>query len=144
MFESKQKKFKKYFKIKRDCKKYDNISSGFIYALAASENCHLKVEHLNCIVRTLKRIIKKKNTINLRVFPDFFVTIKPKDVRMGRGKGNPSHKIYPLYAGKVIVELKNVPENICRLAFNSCAIRLPINTIVLKKYDKRTDSIKSC
>jgi large subunit ribosomal protein L16 len=69
---------------------------------------------------------------------------KPRDVRMGRGKGNPTLKVYPLRAGKIILEIKGVSDNIVLRALKSSALRLPVPTLVVKKYDKRTDSIKSC
>jgi large subunit ribosomal protein L16 len=69
---------------------------------------------------------------------------KPRDVIMWRGKGNPTKNVYPLRAGKIILEIKGVSDNIVLRALKSSALRLPVPTLVVKKYDKRTDSIKSC
>jgi large subunit ribosomal protein L16 len=62
---------------------------------------------------------------------------------MGRGKGSPTLKVYPLRAGKLIFEFKNVKEELVIKALKSSSIRLPIPTKIVKKYDKRTDCIKS-
>lgn len=61
---------------------------------------------------------------------------------MGRGKGSPALKVYPLKAGKIIFEFKNVNQRIAERAFKYSSLRLPVSTIIVKKYDKRTDSIK--
>jgi ribosomal protein L16/L10AE len=61
---------------------------------------------------------------------------------MGRGKGSPSLKVFPLKAGKVIFELKNVEENVTLKALKASSLRLPVPTIIIKKDDKRTNSIK--
>jgi len=70
------------------------------------------------------------------------LTRKPRDVRMGRGKGAPAIKVYPLKAGKIIFEFKNVDETILLRALKSSSLRLPVPTKIVKKYDKRTDCIK--
>lgn len=146
MFESKNKKFRKYFKIKNkknNNKQYDKLYYGN-YGLKAIDNCYLEINQINAAIKTIKRIVKKKNTLHISIFPDVTLTRKPKDVRMGRGKGNPAFKIYPLKAGKILFELKNVPEHICLRALKYCSFRLPINTIIVKKYDKCTNNFKSC
>jgi ribosomal protein L16/L10AE len=61
---------------------------------------------------------------------------------MGRGKGSPSLKIYPLKAGKIIFEIKSVLKGPVIRALRSSALRLPVSTTIVKKYDQRTDNIK--
>ena len=61
---------------------------------------------------------------------------------MGRGKGSPAIKVYPLKAGKIIFEFKNVNETVLLRALKSSSLRLPVPTKIVKKYDKRTDCIK--
>jgi large subunit ribosomal protein L16 len=71
------------------------------------------------------------------------LTRKPRDVRMGRGKGSPALKVYPLRAGKIIFEFKGVKRDLVLRALKTSTLRLPIQTIIVKKYDKRTDNFKS-
>jgi large subunit ribosomal protein L16 len=61
---------------------------------------------------------------------------------MGRGKGSPSLKVFPLRAGKIIFEFKGVEESLVLRALKTSSLRLPVETIVVKKYDKRTDCLK--
>jgi large subunit ribosomal protein L16 len=62
---------------------------------------------------------------------------------MGRGKGSPALKVYPLRAGKIIFEFKGVGEDLILRALKTSSLRLPVQTMIVKKYDKRTDCIKS-
>jgi ribosomal protein L16/L10AE len=42
----------------------------------------------------------------MSVFPDSWLTAKPKAVRMGKGKGSPRRKIYFLKKGEILYELR--------------------------------------
>lgn len=137
-------KFKKYFKIKHkgnNINQHDSIYFGSI-GLKALGSCNLTLEQVNSSIKSIKRVIKKKNFLIVKALPFWSLTRKPRDVRMGRGKGNPSVNVFPLKAGKIIFEVKNVNENLAYKAFNSCSLRLPILTKIVKKNDKCTNSIK--
>lgn len=71
------------------------------------------------------------------------MTRKPRDVRMGRGKGSVALKVFPLKAGKIIFELRGIDDTMALKAFAFCSLRLPVLTRIVKKNDKRTDSIKN-
>lgn len=138
-------KFRKYFKIKykgNNILQRDNMHFGSI-GLKSLENCNLTTEQINSAIKSIKRIIKRKNFLVVKALPYWSLTRKPRDVRMGRGKGNPSINVFPLKAGKIIFEVKNVNENLAYKAFYACSLRLPVLTKIVKKYDKCTNSIKS-
>lgn len=137
-------KYKKYFKTKNrtNVLHYDKLYYGSI-GLKALTSCQLSTDQILTVVKILKRIIKKKNFLINNVNPNTGVTRKPRDVRMGRGKGNFAFNVFYLKAGKILFELVNVPEKIGRRAFLSCSNRLPIKTIIVKKYDQHTNNIKS-
>mgnify|MGYP005816676813 FL=1 len=63
---------------------------------------------------------------------------------MGRGKGSPALKVYPLRAGKIIFEVKGVSDDLVVRAFKYSSLRFPVPTMIVKKHDKRTDGFKSC
>lgn len=138
-------KFKKYFKIKYKNNKinqYDSIHFGE-WGLKSLGNCNLTTEQLSATIKSIKRVIKKKNFLIIKALPFWSLTRKPRDVRMGRGKGSPTLKVYPLRAGKIIFEFKGVSEELVLRGLKTSALRLPVQTIIVKKYDKRTDCIKS-
>jgi len=138
-------RFKKYFKIKyknNNVYEHDLIHFGD-FGLKSSGNCNLTSEQLTASLKAIKRVIKKKNFLIIKALPFWMLTRKPRDVRMGRGKGSQAVKVYPLKAGKIIFEFKNVNETLLLRALKSSSLRLPVPTKVVKKYDKRTDCIKS-
>jgi large subunit ribosomal protein L16 len=137
-------KFRKYFKIKysgNNALQHDKIHFGSI-ALKSLEHCNLTNEQLISAIKSIKRVIKKKNFLIIKVLPFWSLTRKPRDVRMGRGKGNPTLKVFPLKAGKILFEVKGVDDDIAIKAFKYSSIRLPVLTKIIKKYDKRTDNIE--
>jgi large subunit ribosomal protein L16 len=138
-------KYKKYFKLKynNDYLYYDSMYSGS-FGLKANSTVNLTLNHLNSAIKSIKRIIKKKNFLIIRCNPFWSVTQKPRDVRMGRGKGSPALKIFPVRSGTVLFEIKGVDERSVIKAFNSSILRLPTKCVIIKKYDKRTDSFKGC
>jgi len=128
-------KFKKYFKIKykkNNVYQYDKLYNGSI-GLKALGTCQLTNNQVTTTIKILKRSIKKKNFLINNVNPSTGVTRKPRDIRMGRGKGNFAFNIFHLKAGKIMFELKGISEKLSLRAFALCANRLPIKTIIVKK-----------
>jgi large subunit ribosomal protein L16 len=46
----------------------------------------------------------------LRVFPDRGITKKPREIRMGRGKGPVILKVAVIFKGQVFLEMKNTNQ----------------------------------
>jgi len=138
-------RFKKYFKIKyvNSLTQYSSLYSGSI-GLKAISRFNLTIQQLNATIRSVKRIIRKKNFLIVNCLPFWGITRKPRDIRMGRGKGSLAIKVFPVKPGKIILEAKigQVGVRPILRAFKYCALRLPAKTMIVKKYDKRTDSIK--
>ena len=138
-------KFKKYFKIKRrgpQSIKFSKIYYGQ-YGLKAVESGILTPEIVNTAIKILKRIIKKKNFLISYVNPNTGITRKPRDVRMGRGKGTFAYNVTHVKAGKILFEIKNISEKLSLKALTISSLRLPIKTIIVKQYDNSTNSIKN-
>lgn len=136
MFESKNKKFKKpHLVLLKGKKIYKNLFEN-IYALKILENCFLKIEQINSVIKTIKRILKKKNILFLKIFPDFVLTKKPKDIRMGRGKGNVFCKVFKLIRGTIISNIKYNNEYLVNKALKLAILKLPVKTIIIKNIIK--------
>ena len=138
-------RYKKFFKIKNRPSNVlnDKLYSGCI-GLKSLKTTNLTVNQLSAAIKSLKRIIKKKNFLIIRTTPFRFLTAKPRDVRMGRGKGNPTHKVFPIKAGMLIFELKSIAlKNSTLKALRSCSLRLPFSTKIISKNDKHTNTTKS-
>src|SRR6201990_282160 len=54
------------------------------------------------------RYMKREGKVWIRIFPDKPVTAKPAEVRMGKGKGAPSHWVAVIRPGRILFEADGV------------------------------------
>lgn len=107
-----------------------------ILRLYSTKNAYLSFAELEAARRSIKRTSKKslKNKIFLRAYPFLYLTRKPSEVRMGKGKGvKLRDKVCPVNYGKVIFELHNVPKRIGTFALLLAKKKLSIPTQIVKK-----------
>ena len=112
--------------------------------LKSLSHVNLEVSQMASLIKSLKRVIKKKNFLIVHALPYWSVTRKPRDVRMGRGKGTPSLKVFPVRAGKIVLEIKNTDEKLAKRALKVSLNRFPAKVLIVKRDDKCTNSIESC
>ena len=58
------------------------------------------------------RYMKREGQVWIRIFPDKPVTSKPAEVRMGKGKGAPSHWVAVVKPGRIMFEADGVSYEI--------------------------------
>jgi len=107
-----------------------------ILRLYANKTAYLSFAELEAARRSIKRASKKalKNKIFLRAYPFLYLTKKPSEVRMGKGKGiKLRDKVCPVNFGKTIFELRNVPKRIGIFALLLAKKKLSIPTHIVKK-----------
>src|SRR4051812_28855907 len=69
---------------------YENKSNRLCFGtigLRAVEKGFLTVKQIEAVRRTIMGRLKRKGKVWIRAYPDYARTAKPKEVRMGRGKG---------------------------------------------------------
>ncbi len=76
----------------------------------------------------LTRYVKRTGKVWIRIFPDKPITKKPAETRMGKGKGPSEGWVAVVKAGKVLYEIKGVPEDKAREALRVASFKLPIAT----------------
>jgi large subunit ribosomal protein L16 len=76
----------------------------------------------------LTRYMKREGKVWIRIFPDKPMTSKPAEVRMGKGKGAPSHWVAPVKPGRVMFEASGVPQEVAKEALRLAAQKLPVRT----------------
>ena len=72
------------------------------------------------------RYMKREGKVWIRLFPDKPVTSKPAEVRMGKGKGAPSHLVAVVKPGKIMFEADGVSYEIAKEAMRLAAQKLPV------------------
>ncbi|NNE56459.1 MAG: 50S ribosomal protein L16 [Flavobacteriales bacterium] len=76
----------------------------------------------------LTRYMKREGKVWIRIFPDKPITSKPAEVRMGKGKGAPSHWVAPIKPGRIMFEASGVPVEVAQEALRLAAQKLPVRT----------------
>lgn len=76
----------------------------------------------------ITRHVKRGAKVWIRVFPDKPITAKPTESRMGKGKGSPEGWVCVIKPGRVLYEMKGVPEAVAREAMRLASYKLPFPT----------------
>lgn len=76
----------------------------------------------------ITRYMKREGKVWIRIFPDKPITSKPAEVRMGKGKGAPSHWVAPVKPGRIMFEIDGVPRDVAEEALRLGAQKLPVRT----------------
>ena len=82
------------------------------------------------------RYMKRQGKVWIRIFPDKPITAKPAEVRMGKGKGAPSHWVAVIRPGRILFECEGVDKAQAQEAMRLAAQKLPVKCkfVVRKDY----------
>ena len=81
------------------------------------------------------RFMKREGKVWIRIFPDKPVTSKPAEVRMGKGKGAPSHWVSVVRPGRILFEADGVPYEVAKEAMRLAAQKLPVKCKFIVRND---------
>ena len=98
------------------------------FGLKSTDRGRLTARQIESARRAISRHVKRGGRIWIRVFPDKPISQKPAEVRMGNGKGNPEYYVAEIQPGKMLLEIRGVPEQLAREAFTLAAAKLPLRT----------------
>lgn len=99
------------------------------YGLKAVSRGRLSSRQIEAGRRAITRHVRRGGKLWIRVFPDYPVTRKPLEVRMGGGKGNVEYWSAPVRPGAVLYEIEGVPESLAREAMRRAGAKLPVRTM---------------
>ena len=101
-------KFKKTHKVrvKETEKEFKRFKLQYgVYGLQTMSGYRLTAKQIESVRRTIKKCIKKEGEIWFKVSLNRFLTSKPAEVRMGKGKGHLSTAVTVVKSGTIIVEV---------------------------------------
>jgi large subunit ribosomal protein L16 len=98
------------------------------FGLQASECCWITSRQIESARRAMIRYIRRGGQIFIRIFPDKPVTQRAAETRMGSGKGAPEFWVAVVKPGRMMFEIKGVPEETAREAMRLATHKLPIKT----------------
>lgn len=125
----KKTKFKKQFKglIKKKTYRSNKIIFG-TYALKALEETRLTSKQIESAKNSISKKMKKIGFIWVRIFPDVPVTLKPIEIRMGKGKGSVSLWVSKIRKGQILYEIGGISLKNAQTALKTGSNKLPIKT----------------
>ena len=85
----------------------------------------------------MTRYTKRGGQVWIKIFPDKPVTAKPAETRMGSGKGAPEYWCAVVKPGRVLFEMKGVPEDTAREALRLASHKMPIRCKFIKREDNQ-------
>jgi|NOAtaT_7_FD_contig_31_860202_length_1975_multi_7_in_0_out_0_2 large subunit ribosomal protein L16 len=129
-------KFLKYHKLRVNLNEHRATSSYQLlygsHGLQALENGILTPQQIEATRRTLVRNLGQFGKVWIRVFPHFVVTNKPKEVRMGRGKGDFKMYVAKACTGFTMFEVTAPLKKNCLIALRKASTKLPINCQIVR------------
>ena len=111
------------------------------YGLVAMEPCWITSQQIEAARIALTRYTKRGGQVWIKIFPDKPVTAKPAETRMGSGKGAPEYWVAVVKPGRVLFEVKGVPEETAREALRLASHKLPLKTkFMMKAPEAKTEA----
>lgn len=101
------------------------------YGLKSLQDGQIHAKTIEAVRRVMTRKFKRTGQIWIRIFPDIIVTAKSAQVRMGKGKGSPSHWICRIQPGQILYEMDGVSFSLAKQAADLAYHKLPIKTAFL-------------
>ena len=105
------------------------------FALNTLEPAWITSRQIEAARIALNRYMKREGKVWIRIFPDKPVTSKPAEVRMGKGKGAPSHWVAVIKPGCILFEADGVPYEIAKEAMRLAAQKLPVKCKFIVRND---------
>lgn len=103
------------------------------FGLKALQDGWITARQIEATRIAITRKVKRGAKIWIRLFPDKPITKKPAEVRMGKGKGAPESWVAVVKPGRILFEIKGVPEDLAREAVRLAGHKLPIKTKFVKR-----------
>ncbi|RUM36627.1 MAG: 50S ribosomal protein L16 [Desulfobulbus sp.] len=103
------------------------------YALKAVGCGRMTAQQIESGRIAINRKVNRGGQMWIRVFPAKSVTKKPAETRMGKGKGSPEYWVAVIHPGKILYELKDVPEDLAIEALRLASFKLPFPTKIITR-----------
>ena len=136
MLQPKRTKFRKMQKgrMKGMAQRGHEIAFGS-FGLKTMEEGWITSRQIEAARIAVTRYMKRDGQVWIRIFPDKPVTSKPAEVRMGKGKGAPSHWVAVVRPGRIMFESDGVPLDVAQESMRLAAQKLPVKCKFIVRND---------
>ena len=136
MLQPKKTKYRKAQRGRMKGNDYRGTTLAFgAFGLKSLESAWLSDKQLEAARIALTRHMKREGQVWIRVFPDKPKTMKPLEVRMGKGKGNPEGWVAVVKPGRILFEAEGVSVQTAKEAMKLAADKLPVMTKFIIAHD---------
>ena len=131
-------KFRKWHTGRENPKKVTPETRGITlafgsYGLKALGYARMTSNQIEAARKVMARYATKSGKVWVRIFPDRPFTVKPAEVKMGKGKGDPVGFVFPVYAGRMLFEIDGVDETVAKEALRKAGTKLPGKTRIVSR-----------
>jgi len=136
MLQPKRTKYRKMQKgrVKGLAQRGSQIAFGS-FAIKTTDMGFLTSRQIEAARIAVTRYMKREGKVWIRIFPDKPITSKPAEVRMGKGKGAPSHWVAPVKPGRILFECDGVSYDVVKEAMRLASQKLPVRTKFVVRND---------
>lgn len=120
----------------RGLSKGGNFVSFGDFGMQALDRGWITAQQIEAARIAINRYFQRRGKVWIRIFPDKPITKKPAEVRMGKGKGNPSQYVAVVRPGRVLFEVANVSREMAQEALARAAAKLGIRTRFVDRVEK--------
>ena len=101
------------------------------YGIKAAECGVISNRQIEAARIAISRKVKRGGKVWIRVFPDYPVTKKPAETRMGKGKGNPEGWVARVKPGEILFEIAGIEDSLSREALKLAAAKLAVQVKIV-------------
>jgi len=136
MLSPKRMKFRRYHRgsLKSDAwtTKGSRLAFGD-FGIQALETGWITSRQIEAGRRVMTRYARRGGKLWIRIFPDKPITLRAAETRMGSGKGSPEYWVAVVKPGKILYEIKGVPEAVAMGAMRIACYKMPVKTRVISR-----------
>ena len=136
MLQPKKTKFRRMQKgkLKGNAQRGNQLAFGS-FGIKTLEESFITSRQIEAARIAVTRHMKREGKVWIRIFPDKPITNKPAEVRMGKGKGAPSHWVAVVRPGRIMFECEGVSLEVAQEAMRLAAQKLPVRTKFVVRND---------
>ena len=98
------------------------------FGIKTKEAGRITPKQLEAVRRFLVRKLGRESIINFYLYPDFSLTKKPQEVRMGKGKGNVVLWVARCYKGVILIDILTIVTKETYQYIKKATKKLPVRT----------------
>jgi len=110
-----------------------NLISFGDFGIQSVQRAWLTSRQIESSRRVLTRYTRRGGKLWIRIFPDKRITRRPRETRIGSGKGRLEYWVALVYPGTIIFELRGISENVARQVTRLVGYKLPVKVQFITK-----------